>query len=218
MTDLTIANSIEELERAKLIAEIEKFNAERDKVLQDALFGARTNREKDAEYGQHRTYTFYDSVKQASVEKAMREIGAMCRRDPGQDLKIVLNSPGGSVLDGLALFDFLQVLRSEGHHIEVVALGMAASMGGVLLQAGDVRSIGKNAWLLIHEVSSGAIGNVSEIEDELEFIKKLQDNLVKILAERSTMTERQIKTKWKKKDWWLSATEALELGFVDQIV
>lgn len=224
MTDLSILPK-DELEKRKLIAEIEKsgaevekLHAERDKATQDAIFGARMNREKDAEHGQHRTFTFYDNVKQQSVAKAMQEIGVMSRRDPGQEIKVVLNSPGGSVLDGLALFDYLQVLRHEGHHIEVVALGMAASMGGVLLQAGDVRSMGKNAWLLIHEVSSGAVGNVSELEDELEFIKKLQDNIVTLLAERSNMSERQIKAKWKKKDWWMPAEEALKLGFIDQIV
>jgi ATP-dependent Clp endopeptidase proteolytic subunit ClpP len=215
---LTTALSLEELEKRKLIAEIGKLETEAQKISQDAVFGERANREKDADANTHRTYTFYEAVKGVSVKSAMDEIGKWARREPGATIKIVLNSPGGSVLDGLALYDFLKILREDGHRVEVVALGMAASMGGVLLQAGTTRHMGKNSWLLIHEVSAGAIGNVSEMEDQIQFLHKIQDNLVDILAERSTLSARQIKSRWKKKDWWLSAPEALELGFIDETI
>jgi ATP-dependent protease ClpP protease subunit len=90
-------------------------------------------------------------------------------------------------------------------------------MGGILLQAGDERVIGKNAHLMIHEISAGAVGKLSEIEDEAKFCAMLSDRLVDILAERSTLTPTQIKRRWKRKDWWLSAEEAVELGFADRI-
>ena len=94
---------------------------------------------------------------------------------------------------------------------------MAASMAGILLQSGNKRVIGQNAYILIHEVSDVAAGTTSEIEDELKLTKRLQKRLVGILAERSTMSEQQIEKKWKKNDWWLDANEAVELGFADEI-
>jgi ATP-dependent Clp protease protease subunit len=94
---------------------------------------------------------------------------------------------------------------------------MAASMGGILLQAGSHRVLAPNAYMLIHEVSSLAWGGASELEDEVAFVKRLQDRILDILAERSTMTRQQIARKWKRKDWWLDAPEALRLGFVDEI-
>jgi ATP-dependent Clp endopeptidase proteolytic subunit ClpP len=214
----------EELEEQKLRAEILALQAEAAKHMAETRvaeenfrFNSRNNTTNDIKSDVARIYTFYEQVKSESVSKCMEKLGEWSRRDPGQPIKIILNSPGGSVLDGLALYDYIRELRTLGHQVEVIALGMAASMGGVLLQSGDKRTMGKNAWLLIHEVSTGAIGNISEMEEELEFSKRLQDGIVSILAERSSMTTTQIKRKWKKTDWWLSAQEALELGFVDAI-
>lgn len=162
-------------------------------------------------------YTFYTSVTSESVKTAMRDLGAWSRQDPKQTFRIVFNSPGGSVIDGFALFDFIKELQENGHRIETVALGYAASMGGILLQAGDERIMGKNAFMLIHEISSFSAGKFSEMEDELKFIKQLQDKALDILAAKSQLTKAQIRLKWKKLDWWFPAETALELGFVDKI-
>ena len=163
-------------------------------------------------------YTFYDQVDEESIKAALAELGKWTRRFPGKEIKIILNSPGGSVIAGLALYDYILSLRSSGHKVTVVALGMAASMGGVLLQAGDRRVIGKNAMLLIHEVSAGAAGKQSEMEDQVRFTSRLWDKLAVILAERSKLSARQIKTRAKRVDWWLSASEAVKLGFADEIL
>lgn len=214
----------EDLKKLRLVREIEKFEAETrraswdaDRLKAEARLADNNNKyiESKAEFA--RVYTFYNPIKNSTVYDAIREISHWARRDPAAPIKVVLNSPGGSVLDGLAFYDFLIDLRKSGHEVEVLALGMAASMGGIILQAGSKRTMGANAWLLIHEVSDVVIGNFSEMEDQIEFTKRLQDNLLDILAERSNMTTAQIKRKWKKKDWWLSAKEALELGFVDEI-
>lgn len=219
-----IPYSEDELKKLKIAKEIEKLHAEAirakwdaERLEQEARLALNNNKyiESKAEFA--RVYTFYNPVKNSTVYDAIREISHWARRDPELPIKVVLNSPGGSVLDGLAFYDFLIDLRESGHHVEVVALGMAASMGGIILQAGTERTMGKNAWLLIHEVSDVVIGNFSEMEDQIEFTKRLQDNLLEILAERSNMTATQIKRKWKKKDWWLSAAEALELGFIDKV-
>ena len=128
---------------------------------------------------------------------------------------MVFNSPGGSVLDGLALFDYLRQLRQAGHHVTTVALGRAASMGAVLLQAGDRRLIGENAFMLVHEVSHLSAGKVSELEDNVDFTRRLQKRLLAILASRSTLSDAQIARRWARKEWWLDASEAVELGFAD---
>ncbi len=96
-------------------------------------------------------------------------------------------------------------------------MGMAASMGGILLQAGDKRVIGSESVLLVHEISFGAGGKIGEVEDEVAFAKMLTQRVLKIFANRTKMTARQIDAKWKRKDWWMDSDEALKLGFVDEI-
>lgn len=139
------------------------------------------------------------------------------RRDPGLPITIRINSPGGSVLDGFALLDTILRLRRKGHHITTHGIGMIASMATILMQAGDERVLDHNAWFMIHEVSAGAQGKASDMEDQIKFVNKLQDRLLEILSERSTLTKAQIKKRWKKTDDWMSAAEALKLGFVDRV-
>ena len=165
---------------------------------------------------ENRIYTFDGAVRSASVQHAIAELGLWVRRDPSKPIKVIFNSPGGGVFDGMALYDYIQQIRQETR-VDTVALGMAASMGGVLLQAGETRTMSKHSYLLIHEVSGGSIGKTSEMEDELRFSKKLQDRLLEILAERSTLTKQQIARRWRKTDWWLSAEESRELGFCDLV-
>lgn len=151
------------------------------------------------------------------MQECIEDLGTWRRQDPKQPIKIIFNSPGGSVFEGLALYDYIQETRESGTRVDTMALGMAASMGGVLLQAGETRTMSRHSYLLIHEVSAGAMGNVSELEDELKFTKRLQDRLLSILSERASMTKQQIARKWKKTDWWLDAQEALALGFCDEV-
>lgn len=178
----------------------------------------RESAKANAEAQEALTYTFYDGVTADTIKPALAELSKWSRRFPGKPMKIIVNSPGGSVIAGLALFDYIQELRKSGHHITVVALGMAASMGGILLQAGDKRVVGANAMVLIHEVSSGTSGTVSAMGDSLEFSRRLWEKLAKILAQRSTMSAEQVKEACYKKDWWLDAEEAVKLGFADEIL
>ena len=171
-----------------------------------------------ADPSQSLVYTFFAEVDEDSVRDAVRDLSAWSRRAPGRPIRLVLNSPGGSVLDGLALFDFLGELRSRGHHLQVLALGTAASMGGVLLQAGSERLLGRNAFVLVHEVRGGAIGTSSSLGDTVEFIGRLEERLLTILAERSVLTADQIRERWVRRDWWLTAQEAVDLGFADAVV
>lgn len=219
MKELDLERKLKErdLQIRKDEMEMETLEIALQKARMDLVCSVRTEATAAAKADQSCIYTFYDSVSSDSVKKAMEDISLWARRCPGCPITVIFNSPGGSVIDGLALYDFLLELRANGHYVETVALGMAASMGGILLQAGDKRIIGRNAVLLIHEASMGTGGKVSELEDELSFIKMLQDKLVEILAERSTMSQAAIKRKWHKRDWWLTATQAVDLGFADGV-
>jgi len=170
-----------------------------------------------AEADESRIYTLYSSIDQHTVEKAIGTLSKWSRRDPESDITIVLNSPGGSVFDGLALYDFLRDLSGRGHDIHIHAMGMAASMGGVLLQAGDTRTMSPNAFMLIHEVSCIGIGSLTAIEDEVKFLKELQGRCVNILTDRSRLTRQKIHSNWKRKDWWIPSEECIKLGLVDEV-
>src|SRR5690348_5765857 len=147
--------------------------------------------ERDAKAGadQHRIYTFYGEVESTAVEDCMAELGAWSRRDPGEPMTVLLNSCGGSCIDGIALYDYMKSLRAIGHHLTIIALGEASSMGGIILQAADHRVMGATTELLIHEVSDEQIGSrtVSWIRDKHAYLLKLQRRMDAILAERSTL-------------------------------
>lgn len=173
-------------------------------------------------------YNFTDAVDSASVQKLMNELEIWSRIDPACDIEIVFSSPGGSVIDGMALFDFIQGIRAKGHKVTTGAIGYAASMAGILLQAGDVRWIGKEAYILVHEVSFGAGGKMGEVEDEVKFVKKIQNRVLDIFAKRCAeagknktatkpLTKTQIQQRWERKDWWIESSEALVWGFVDEV-
>lgn len=165
----------------------------------------------------HFVYTFDTQVSDASVKSCIKALTAFARHQPGCDIELRLNSPGGSIIDGFALIDFLNQLRTDGHKITTVAYGWAASMAGVILQAGDVRVMGENAILLIHEGSLGAVGNFGEVEDRVKLMKTLHERILRLFAARSNMSKTAIKRKWARQDWWIPSEEALKLGFVDEV-
>lgn len=166
----------------------------------------------------HRLYSFTNDVSKASVKVCIEALQTWFRESPEDPVTVVFDSPGGSVFSGLALYDTIRNFRASGLTINTHSIGMAASMGGVLLQAGETRSMGKHAFMLIHEISSGAFGSFSEIEDEVKFMKRIQEQLLGILADRSTLSVNEIRKRWERRDWWLDSSECLRLGFVDEVV
>jgi ATP-dependent Clp protease protease subunit len=204
--------------------EIERNEAETSKLRQEEriarLRADQLDRDDEmvrASELENRIYTFDTKVSSSSVQSCISQLGFWRRQAPTKPIEIVFNSPGGEVFSGLALYDYIQDLRDAKTRVDTTALGMAASMGGVLLQAGEKRTMSRHAYMLIHEVSAGAIGNTSELEDELKFTKRLQDRLLTILAERSTLTKNQVARRWRRKDWWLDADECLRFGFCDEV-
>lgn len=171
---------------------------------------------------ERREYTFDTEVTGSSVAKLIERLKWWESKDVAEDNKrpilVKLKSPGGSVIDGLDLFDYVLDMRQRGWTIDTMAVGIAASMAGVLLQMGQTRSITKNSTLHLHEVSSIYFGKMSEVADNVDFTKELQRKLCRIYAERSNLTERKVQNLMDRKEVFLTADEALRHGFVDEIL
>lgn len=140
------------------------------------------------------------------------------KRSPGCDIVVDINSGGGSVFAGLDLFGVIREASKRGHKVTTIASGFTASMGGVLLQAGDVRQIREDSHLHLHEALAGGQGNASDLTDVAELLTRLTRQMVEIYARRSILTADAIHDRIKRQDWWLSAEEALAVGFVDEII
>ncbi len=210
--------------RKKLEAEARKADAEARVYTADAEQAEITLRK--AQYDEqnrlatnerHCVYLFNSAVGEGSVNVCIDQLTTWHRTKPKAPITIVFNSPGGAIVAGMALFDFIQEIRRLGHHVTTKALGMAASMAGILLQAGDERVMGKEAWVLLHEASFGAAGKIGEVDDTVEWVKKVQKRILDIFATRSNLNKSQIERRWKRKDWWLSSTDCLKHGFVDKV-
>jgi ATP-dependent Clp endopeptidase proteolytic subunit ClpP len=168
-----------------------------------------------------RVYNFTDSVTKSSVTTCIDRLNQWTVMDPGCAIQITFNSPGGSVIDGMWLFDYIRLLRGKGHVVTCIALGYAASMAGILLQAASdgCRVMSQGSWLLIHEVAFSAGGKIGEVEDEYKFGLRLKEQAAKIFVERSNgkLTREALEAMWNRKDCWLDPGEALALGIIDEV-
>ena len=162
-------------------------------------------------------YRFNTEVSGTSVKACMTKLTEWSRVNPKCNIEIIFSSPGGSIIDGFELFDFIQHLRNQSHHVTTGSLGYAASMAGILLQAGDTRWIGHQAWMMIHRAAFGAYGKTFEVEDEVKLVKRMEERILDIFTTRSKLTANKIKRNWDRKDWWISADECLSLGLVDEV-
>ncbi len=130
-------------------------------------------------------------------------------------INLRINSLGGSVFEGLAIYNAIKNSKAE---IEIFVDGIAASMASVIALCGRKVYMSKYAQLMIHCVSGGAYGNTKEIENILEEMKSLENTIVKMYADKTGMSEDDIKSKYMDgQDHWISAEEALDLGFIDGI-
>ena len=215
---------LKEAEVAFKIAETEKIQAETSKATFEAYEAEIMYKEskkihdrKLCEDENNHLYRFSGSVGETSVRKCMSKLTEWSRLEPKCEIEIVFSSPGGSIIDGFELFDFIQDIRSSGHKVTTGSLGMAASMAGVLLQAGDVRWIGHQSWMMIHRAAFGAIGKTYEVEDEVKLVKRIEDRILDIFTKRSNLSKLKIKRNWDRKDWWIDADQCVDYGLVDEI-
>lgn len=135
--------------------------------------------------------------------------------DSERDINIYLNSPGGSVYAGLGIYDTMQFIKSR---VSTICTGMAASMGAVLLVAGEkgLRAALPHSRVMIHQPLGGIQGQASDIEITAREILKLKDELYQIIADHSGQTIERIRQD-ADRDYWMTAEEALEYGMIDKV-
>ncbi len=136
--------------------------------------------------------------------------------DPDKDINLYINSPGGSVTAGMAIYDTMQYVKCD---VSTMCMGMAASMGAFLLSGGTKgkRLALPNAEIMIHQPSGGAQGQATEIEIAAEHILRTKKKLNRILSENTGQPYETI-VKDTERDNWLTAQEALEYGLIDKVM
>ena len=136
--------------------------------------------------------------------------------DPDKDIYLYINSPGGSVSAGLAIYDTMQYIKCE---VNTICMGMAASMGAFLLAAGakGKRKALPNSEIMIHQPSGGASGQASDVKIHAEHIIRTRQKLNEILAESTGKSVEQVAVDTER-DNYLSAEAALEYGLIDEII
>ena len=136
--------------------------------------------------------------------------------DPGRDVSIYINSPGGSVYAGLGIYDTMQYISSD---VSTICTGMAASMAAVLLVAGahGKRFALKHSRVMIHQPMGGAQGQASDIEITAREILKLKDELYTIIADHSGQTIEKVRQD-SDRDYWMTAEEAKAYGMIDDVL
>jgi len=137
-------------------------------------------------------------------------------QDPNKDISLYINSPGGSVTDGLAIYDTMQYIKCD---VSTICIGMAASMGAFLLAAGakGKRYALPNSEIMIHQPLGGMQGQASDIKIHADRIIKMKEKLNTILAERTGQTLEKV-TADTDRDNFLSAQEACEYGLIDKVI
>lgn len=154
-------------------------------------------------------------VRDDMANEICAKILLLAAEDSERDIYLYINSPGGSVTAGLAIYDTMQFVPND---IVTVGIGMAASMGQLLLTAGapGKRYITPNTSVLMHQPLGGFGGTASDIQTQAQFILDMKERLANIIAERTGKTLEQIHADGDR-DHWYTAEEALEYGFVDHI-
>lgn len=136
-------------------------------------------------------------------------------QDPDKDIQFYINSPGGSVSAGLAIYDTMQYIKPD---VSTICIGRAASMGAFLLSSGakGKRFALPNAEIMIHQPSAGTQGKVTDMEIDVEHFLKIKQRLNQIMAENTGKTSEQVKTD-SERDHWLTTESAMEYGLIDMI-
>ena len=157
-----------------------------------------------------------DEVNDATASLVVAQILYLEGQDPEKDISLYINSPGGSVTAGLAIYDTMQYIKCD---VSTICMGMAASMGAFLLSAGTKgkRYALPNSDIMIHQPSGGAQGQATEIEITAKHILKTKEKLNKILAE-NTGKPIEVIAADTDRDNFMSAEEALEYGLIDKVL
>ena len=157
-----------------------------------------------------------DEITDATASVVVAQLLFLESEDPDKDIHIYINSPGGSVTAGMAIFDTMRYIKPD---VSTICVGMAASMGAFLLAAGTkgTRYALPNAEIMIHQPLGGAKGQASDVKIHAEFLLKTRDKLNKILSENTGKPLEQIE-KDTDRDNFMLASEAMEYGLIDKVM
>ena len=157
-----------------------------------------------------------EDVNDTSASLVVAQLLYLEAQDPDKDIQFYINSPGGSVTDGMAIYDTMQFIKCD---VSTICVGMAASMGAFLLSSGTKgkRLALPNAEIMIHQPSAGTQGKVTDMEIDVEHFLRIKQRLNKILAENTGKTPEQVKLD-SERDHWMTADEAQAYGLVDKVI
>ena len=157
-----------------------------------------------------------EEVNDASASLVVAQLLYLEGQDPDKDIQLYINSPGGSVTAGMAIYDTMQYIKCD---VSTICIGMAASMGAFLLSSGakGKRYILPNAEVMIHQVSGGSQGQATDVMIQAARMQKMKENLNRILAENTGKPVEQV-TADTERDNWMSSAEAVAYGLVDKVI
>jgi ATP-dependent Clp protease protease subunit len=157
-----------------------------------------------------------EEVNDVTASMVVEQLLFLESEDPGKDIHFYINSPGGSVTAGMAIYDTMQYVKCD---VSTTCIGMAASMGAFLLAGGakGKRFALPNSEIMIHQPSGGAQGQASDIKINAEHILRIRENLNRLLAENTGKPIETIEQDTER-DNWLTADEAKEYGLIDAVI
>ena len=157
-----------------------------------------------------------DEVNDASASLVVAQLLYLEGQDPDKDISLYINSPGGSITAGMAIYDTMQYVKCD---VSTICIGMAASMGAFLLSAGakGKRLALPNSEIMIHQPSGGAQGQVTDIRIQAERISRIKEKLNKIMSEATGQPLEKIERDTER-DNFMSAEEAKAYGLIDEVI
>jgi len=156
-----------------------------------------------------------EDVNENSMNLCIMQMLFLDREDSHAPIELYINSPGGSVVDGLALYDVMHTISAP---VNTTCVGTAASMGAILLTGGTgTRSALPHSRIMIHQVSSGYRGTAADMNIQVKETNKLYDQLLEILAQKSGQTVKKLRNDCDR-DYYMSAAEAKAYGLIDIVI
>lgn len=157
-----------------------------------------------------------EEVNEATANVVVAQLLHLANEDPNKDIQLYINSPGGAVYDGLAIYDTIQFIKPD---VQTIGIGLQASMGAFLLSSGTKgkRMMLPNARVMIHQPSSGTQGKVTDQEISLREALYLKEKLTEIMAKNVGQKVDKVKADMER-DFWMSAEEAVKYGLIDEII
>lgn len=157
-----------------------------------------------------------EEVNDATASLVVAQLLYLEAQDPDKDIQFYINSPGGSVTAGMAIYDTMQYIKPD---VSTICIGLAASMGAFLLSSGakGKRLALPNSEIMIHQPSGGSQGQCTDIQIQAEQILKIKRNLNRILADNTGKTIETIERDCER-DHFMSAQEAMEYGLIDKVI